>query len=352
MAGGKGERFWPLSRQTRPKQLLSLIGGRTLLHQAVERLNGLIPPERIFIITNRDLAVPIRELELGVPAEQVVGEPVGRDTAAAICVGSALIQARDPDGVFCVLTADHVIGPTPIFQRTLAAALELAAGANVLVTLGIRPTSPSTGYGYIEAGAADQEVAGITFHRALRFVEKPDRETAARYLASGLFYWNSGMFVWSAQAFRAALARHRPALAELTERVRARLPREPIEAILADEYPKLEKISIDYALMERADNIVVCRGEFQWDDVGSWPALEGHVPADADGNHVIGECAAVGATGNIVVASNHLVALVGVKDLVVVHTDGATLVCARDRAQDVKQIVERLRADGRHNHLL
>jgi mannose-1-phosphate guanylyltransferase len=352
LAGGKGERFWPLSTARRPKQLLSLVGEKSLLEQAVERLKGLIPPERVFVITNADLVEASREAAPSVPPANIIGEPVGRDTAAAVALGAALVKARSHDGVFCVLTADHVIGDLPIFRGTLNAAMDIAAAEDVLITIGIQPNEPSTGYGYIECGDIHADRGGITFLKARRFVEKPDIERANAYLASGNFLWNSGMFIWSVQSLAAGLRRHRPQLAQLMDEVSRVASKSGFDATLAKAYDNLEKISIDYALMEKSENILVARGTFAWDDVGSWTALPNHFPADLQGNTTIGVSEAHDASGNIVFSKDRLTALVGVKDLVVVQADGVTLVCSRDRVQDIKKLVEQLRRTGRHTELL
>ena len=346
LAGGKGERFWPASTARRPKQLLALTGGKTLLAQAVERLEGLIPPRNIFIITGRELVPAARAAAPALPPAQFIGEPQGRDTAAAIALGAGLVAARDPQASFCVLTADHIIGDRPRFQRTLRVGLALAGRQDVLITIGMPPDHPSTGFGYIEAGARLPGRGGLVIRRVRRFVEKPDRATAARYVASGRYFWNAGMFIWSVPSFERAIVRHRPQLRPLLERARAARTARQLAAVLAAEYPRLEKISVDYALMEKADNLVMLRGAFPWDDVGSWPALERHVGRTADGNTVVGTCERWDARGNIVMSRGRLTALLGVRDLIVVQADGVTLVCAKERAQELKHLVAQLKAAG------
>ncbi len=352
LAGGKGERFWPLSTSTRPKQLLSLVGDKPLLAQAVERLDGLIPPEQVYVITNEDLVGASRQAAPQVPPRNVIGEPVGRDTAAAAALGATLVKARNPDASFCILTADHVMGDLDVYRATLRESLQLARQEDVLVTIGIPPDAPSAGYGYIEAVDVHGEYKGIRFLKANRFVEKPDVDTAKRYLDTGTFYWNSGMFIWSVQAVEKALRRHCPELAEMMDRLLPVVETQEFSEALSREYNPLRKISIDYALMEKADNILMVCGTFAWDDVGSWPALEHHVERTSEGNTVVGDCQVVDAAGNIVYSSDHLTALIGVRDLVVVQSDGVTLICPRDRAQDVKKLVEKLKTDGRYDRLL
>ena len=349
MAGGKGERFWPMSRERRPKQLLALAGGKPLICQAVDRLAGVVPPERTVIVTNASLVEPIRELLPAGSGTGILGEPVGRDRAAAIAAGAAWIRRRDPEAVFCVLTADHIIGDLDVFRGTLSAALELCGERDVLMTIGIQPTEPSSAYGYIALGELEEERGGFEFFRAAEFKEKPTREVAEKYLAEGNTLWNSGMFAWSAASLRKAYGACAPRLGELMDKWTACADDAAQLAAMAEDFPGLEKISIDYAVMERADNILACRGRFAWDDVGSWPALEGHLPKDAAGNAVKGNVEEVASAGCIVVdgdEAGRLTALVGVKDLIVVQAEGVTLVCDKAHSQDIKALVAKLRARG------
>ena len=347
LAGGRGERFWPMSTAQHPKQLLSLVGNKPLIAAAVDRLAGLIPPERVFIITNADLVEPTATVLPGFPKANIIGEPFGRDTAAAIALGAVQVEARDPQAAFCVLTADHVIGDIPLFQQTLKESFAMAQARDVLLTIGLKPTEPSTGFGYIEAGAACAHAGTLAFSAVRRFVEKPDRDTARAYIESGRFFWNSGMFIWSLAAFNQAVARHRPPLEILMNVLRPQVRAPDFNRVLSEAYGKLDKISVDYALMEKASNIVMVRGEFPWDDVGSWNALECHFPKDDRENVWAGEGAGVDASQNIAVADHGFVALVGVQNLIVVKAGDAVLVCAKDRAQDVKKMVEVLKQKGR-----
>jgi mannose-1-phosphate guanylyltransferase len=352
LAGGRGERFWPLSTSRRPKQFLRLIGGCSLLEQAVRRIRGVVPPERIFVITSADLAGLAREAASSLPRANVIGEPFGRDTAAAVALGLALVLARDPDGLLGVVTADQVIGDVPVFRRTLRESFCLAAERDVLITIGMKPRSPSTGFGYIEAGSRIRRDGGIEFFTAKRFVEKPDAARARRYLKAGRFFWNSGMFVWSAETLRKAFQEHRRPLFRMAQRLRPLAGTKRFAAALRREYGKLKRISIDYALMEKARNIVMAKGDFQWDDVGAWSALESHFRRDPGGNVLIGACAHADLRDSIVVSKERLTALIGIENVVVVQAPGATLICRKDRAQDVKQIVELLRSNPRYGRLL
>ncbi|MDD2240699.1 MAG: sugar phosphate nucleotidyltransferase [Kiritimatiellae bacterium] len=352
MAGGKGERFWPLSTARRPKQLLALTGGQPLIVQAVERLKGVVPSERIVVVTNAALVEPIRALLGEGSPVGVLGEPVGRDTAAAIAAGAAWIKRRDPNAVFAVLTADHIIGDLPVFRETLTQGMALCAEQDVLLTIGIEPTEPSSAYGYIEAGDAWETNGQRGYFHVRRFVEKPDRQTAKSYLQSGRYAWNSGMFIWSIRSIQAAFAAFQPALAKRIDAWATCETDAALEAALERDFPALCKISIDYAVMEKATNIVICKGRFAWDDVGSWPALKAHLPTDGQGNAIQGDCAVVDSGDNIVVSEGRLTALVGVRDLIVVQADGVTLVCDKAHAQEIKALVAQLRQQSERESIL
>ena len=342
LAGGSGERFWPLSTKARPKQFISLFGGRPLLSLAIERLKGLIPPERIFIITAERLVERTVEAARNVPRANIIGEPCKRDTAPAIAVACGLVRRCDPEGVVCILTADQIMSDVETFRMTLSDSVHVAECDDVIVTMGIQPTYPATGFGYIEAGHALETRTVTLFNKAKRFVEKPDAYTAARYVESGHYCWNAGMFIWKTGTMRKALAEYAPDLAQVCDAVAGTDTPEALEAVLLQTYPTLRAISIDYAVMEHAQNIVMARGAFGWDDVGSWPSLAGHFSADPDGNVVIGSCEQIEAQNNIVVSENRLTALIGVSGLVVVQSENATLICPKERAEEVKKLLRRI----------
>ncbi|NLX25483.1 MAG: mannose-1-phosphate guanylyltransferase [Lentisphaerae bacterium] len=352
MAGGKGERFWPLSTSRHPKQLLALVGDKPLIAQAVDRLEGLVPPENVFVVTNADLVKATQKAAPQLPPGNVIGEPIGRDTAAAVACGGALVKARDENGVFTVLTADQVMGDLDLFSSTLKGGMDLAEQNDILVTIGIKPTFPATGFGYIEMGAPFDSVEGVAFRKADRFVEKPDEATAAEYLSTGKFYWNSGMFIWSVRSLEKAFAAHCPEMHELMNVLSLYALDGKIDDGMAATYPALGKISVDYALMEKADNIVMACGTFAWDDVGSWPALQSHFPQDAAGNTAVGSVEMLDASGNIVLSKDRLTAVIGLDNVVIVQAEGVTLVCPKDRAQDIKQMVVALREKGGYDELL
>ena len=343
LAGGKGERFWPMSTSKQPKQLLSLVGDRPLLAQSVARLDGLIPLERIIILTNADLVDATRVAVPELPPENIIGEPVGRDTAPAVALSCALVKHRDPNAAFCILTADHIIGDLDVFQSTLRESLALALEEDVLITIGIRPSYPSTGFGYIEAGDLARTSDGIQFRAAQRFVEKPVHGTASRYLESGAYLWNSGMFIWSVKALEDNLRRHTEELGPFMDQAVAMLEAGTFDAELETIFAPLTKISIDYAVMEKAERILMAEGSFTWSDIGSWPALADHFEADENNNTLVGEAIAEDASGNVVVSGDRLTALLGVEDLIVVQAEHATLVCPKSRAQDIKQLLAKVR---------
>lgn len=352
MAGGKGERFWPLSTSRTPKQFLPIAGNETLLARTVDRLRGLIPARRIVIITDAAHARTVRRIAPSVPPENIFGEPVGRDTAAACALGTAIIAKRDPSAVACVMPADHIIGDIRVFHRTLAEAVDVSRREKSIVTIGIRPAFPSTGYGYIEAGGMLKHRGRVVFNRARRFVEKPDRATAERYIKTGRYHWNAGIFVWPVEVFLEELRRLNRPLFAMTRRIGRFIGGSGLAAALKSEYRKLKRISVDYAVMEKTDKVVVARGNFAWDDVGAWSSLANHVKADRRGNVIVGACERLSARNNIVVSGARLTALVGVSNLVVVQAKSATLVCSRERAQDVKKMVALLGARNKYRTLV
>ncbi|MGI6495140.1 MAG: mannose-1-phosphate guanylyltransferase [Kiritimatiellia bacterium] len=345
LAGGRGERFWPLSTAARPKQLVPLFGGTPLLSQAIGRLDGLIPPERIWIITSRDLEEAVAAAAPSIPRPQILGEPCGRDTAAANALACALVRSRDPQAVACILTSDQISADAPRFRQTLSDAIALASRGEDIVTIGIPPTYPATGFGYIEIEAPMDLGLATPIDRARRFVEKPDAATAAKYVAGRRHFWNSGMFLWRTDVMRAAMELHAPDMLDLSDRFEAAIREDRLAAALDELYPSARKLSIDYAVMEHATNIAVVHGDFGWDDVGSWTSVAAHFPADDAGNVAVGPCETLESAGNIVVSEDgRFTALVGVNDLVVVHSGKSTLVCPKSRAQELKALLAKIAA--------
>lgn len=348
LAGGRGERFWPWSTARRPKQLLALVGRKPLVAQAVQRLQSLVPHERTLVITHERHVKACQAWLPRLPARNVIGEPVARDTAAAITLAAAWIHRADPEAIMIILPADHVVRGLRAFRAIVRQAVALAAREDVLVTLGIPPTRAATGYGYIEVG---RKVAGrggrIGFHKVRRFVEKPGLREAQRYVRSGRFLWNSGMFIWSVRSFFQALEKHQPRLRRFAKEVTRAIGARNFAGLLKRAYLRLPSRSIDYALMEAAQNVCVGRARFDWDDVGSWAALLRHFPADSRGNVILGRGLAMESCGNLVCSRGRLTALLGVRDLIVVHAEKATLVCPKARAEDVKRLVQQMAKTGR-----
>ncbi len=340
LAGGNGERFWPMSTPERPKQFLSLFGGKPLIRHAVDRLEGLIPSNRIFVITSERFIAQTHAALPMLPIENIVGEPCRRDTAAAVATACGIVlREGGPTAIGCILTADQLIEPVSVFQQTLTDAVAVASRNDAIVTMGIPPTRPDTGFGYIEEGEPIVSDTETTFRTVKRFVEKPDEATAVRYLANGGFLWNSGMFIWKAGMMRAAFRKHAPDISVLLEAVAVS---DDVKATIDRFYPGLRPISIDFAVMEHLHDILVAESRFTWDDVGSWVAVEHHFPRTEDGNTTIGASVVQKATSSIVVnttTKGHLVAVAGVKDIVVVHTATATLVCHKDELKNMKALV-------------
>ncbi len=347
MAGGRGERFWPQSRLRKPKHLLPIVGETSMLGQTIDRLEGLVPARNIFVITNSEQRDAVLEVCPGLSPENVIGEPVGRDTAPAVGLAALLVKRRDPQGVFAILPADHVIHDADGFKRVLQAGFDAASAEPVLVTIGIQPAYPATGYGYIHKGEQFNDFDGLPAYRVQRFVEKPDLDTAKGYLDSGEYFWNAGMFIWAVSTVEAAFDKHVPGLSKDFAAMNEALDGgESLEDAMGRFYPKMEKISVDFALMEKADNVVTIPSAFDWDDVGEWPAVARHHEPDANGNILKGEAMVEAGSNNIIVSSKgHLTAVVGADDLIVVHTEDATLVCPKARAQEIKALVKRIGAD-------
>jgi mannose-1-phosphate guanylyltransferase len=342
MAGGSGTRFWPLSRKARPKQFLALATHRPLIVETVDRLKGLASPARTYVVCGPVHARAVRRLIPRLPAANVVVEPIARNTAPAIGLATLHVQARDPDGVLAVLPSDHHVADVPGFRTVLERAAEVAA-TGALVTIGIRPTRPETGYGYIRVGEPIDDKAS----RVRAFVEKPDAPTAAGYLSSGEYLWNGGIFVFTARAMRDAIARHLPALDRVLERIAPTVGTSRYAAALRKWFPRAPAISIDYGVMEKAREIAVVPGAFGWSDVGSFAALPEVRPADPSGNVVVGKGAVlVDSAGCVVVGSGRPLGVVGLRDMVVVDSGDAVLVVPRDRSQDVRAVVQALRARG------
>jgi mannose-1-phosphate guanylyltransferase len=341
LAGGSGERFWPLSRKNRPKQLLSLFSTTTLLEETLSRLDGLVERDHILILTNQDQESAVRALAAGLPPDNIVAEPAKRDTAAAIALGAGWVSLRDSGATMIVLPADHLIKDRAAFQATLRTAVTAARETGELVTIGIKPTWACPGFGYIEQGAAVKlrdDAGGQPVFEVVKFREKPNPELAEQFLRQGNFRWNAGMFIWPLCSILAALQHHAEPLANFVEALHAG---GDFKTILAERFPNLPKISIDYAIMEKAERVLVVEAGFDWDDVGSWTAVAKYLHHDAAANAANTErLTTQDAAGNIIYTTRagH-VALMGVRDLIIVQTDDALLVASRSEAEKIKQLV-------------
>jgi mannose-1-phosphate guanylyltransferase len=351
MAGGSGTRLWPLSRRSRPKQAQQLVGDRTLFQHAVDRLAPLFPSGQIRVVT-KSAHVPLLQSQTPeLSAENFIVEPEGRGTAPALGLAAIHLQQRDPDAVMAVLTADHFIADTGAFRAVLVDA-RVAAAAGYLVTLGIAPAFPSTGYGYIRKGETLRLEAERLVFRIERFVEKPDSAKAAEMVADGGYFWNSGMFIWRVSRLLEELRRQMPEFyAQLLEVAAALGHPAEYAATLARVWPQVREQTIDYGVMEGARDAAVIPARMGWTDVGDWASLLELLPADAAGNVSVGPRAGIDTRNTLAMGRTRLIATIGVEDLVIVDTEDALLVCRKDRTQDVKRIVRQLEKDGRDEWL-
>ena len=351
MAGGGGTRLWPLSRRAHPKQTLRLFGERTMFQLAVDRLRPLLPMARIFVVTAAEQVGPLAAQVPDLPRENFIIEPMGRGTAPCIGLSALHLRRRDPEAVMAVLTADHFIRREATFREALLAAAQVAE-EGYLVTLGIEPTYPATGYGYIERGALLEEVGGFPVYRVAQFREKPDAATAMAFLADGRYSWNSGMFIWKVSRILDEMRRLMPDLGATLAELSAALEAGNYEARLSHLWPQVRKETIDYGVMERAQRVAVLPVEMGWSDVGSWAAVMALHEADEAGNVSLGEHLAVATERTMVFAEGkRLIATVGVRDLIIVDTPDALLVTTPEASQQVREVVRRLREHGREDVL-
>jgi mannose-1-phosphate guanylyltransferase len=352
MAGGGGTRFWPRSRESRPKQFLALGGDHTLLQMALDRLEAQVPPGRSWVVTGAAYCAETRRQLPAVPEDHIVGEPFRRDTAAAVALGAALIAREDPSATILVTPADHVIEPAQEFCRTVHVAEQMAAEhPDALITFGITPTFPATGYGYVHRAGELATRQGIAVYRVRGFKEKPPEEQAEEYVASGEYFWNAGIFVWRAATVLDALRRLKPAMHAAVERIADAWPTPRREEVLRREFDPIERTSIDFAVMEHAaeagKEVLAVQATYRWDDVGSWRALERMNPQDADGNTVLATHAGLHTRDCLIVGDpGQLIATIGVDNLLIVQDGNATLVADKREEAAVKQLVDLLKKRG------
>ena len=349
MAGGAGTRFWPLSRIALPKQLLNFGRSNTLLQEAIDRLVPAVVTENITVITNQQLVDSVRQQLPQLSMEAVIGEPTKRDTAPCIALASALIAKQDPDATIIVMPSDHIITPVDEFQKALLDAQHLVdQNPSSLITFGITPTRPAETYGYIQAG----NPFSSTSFDVQGFTEKPDAQTANQYLQQGGYYWNSGIFVWKAQTILNALKATRPDIIEHIDTIVGKHGQPDFDEVFEREFVAIKGTSIDYAVMENYKPILMIEAPFQWDDIGSWQALSRLFPTDENNNTILSEHIGVETTGSIIhSSSNHLIATVGVNDLIIVHTSDATLVANKHDEESVRKLTDLLNDNGAQTYL-
>ncbi len=347
-AGGGGTRLWPRSRRHTPKQFLDIVSERTMLQETADRVRELVPPERLFVITNAQHVGPVREQLADVPPANIVGEPEGRDSAPAIgLLAAPLEKVSGEDTVMVVLPADHVIPHDAHFRAILQLAARVAQDGS-LVTLGIPPTGPDTGFGYIQAGDVVAEDGGLTVYRVRQFREKPAQDVAEQYLRDGGYFWNAGMFIATVRTLRGLYKTHLPQMEAPFARIVAALGTPDGPQVMADVFPTLPKISIDYGIVEKADQVAVIPADIGWNDVGSWGRLAEVLAAETgDENIVVGHHVGVDTKGSLIYSPQRLIATIGMEDIVVIDTPDATLICPKSRSEDVKKIVDELKARGR-----
>lgn len=353
MAGGSGTRFWPASRQSRPKQLLNIATPRSMLQTTLDRLQSLVSNEHVLVLTNEQLVDAVREQLPSVPTEHIVGEPFKRDTAPCIGVAAALVCAADPDGTMVVMPSDHVIEPRQEFHRAIKAGAALVEkDPKQIVTFGIRPNYPAESFGYVQRGTPIAAEPGISAFEVERFREKPDRKTAEEYLAAGTFYWNSGIFMWKARTILDALMEYEPEMYAHIEEIGKGIGTSRFQEVFSKHFEQIKGKSIDFAVMERYKNVAVIEAPFSWDDVGSWQAIARLIEPDECGNAVQGPYLPIDSKNMIVrCESDHLVVTIGLNEMIVVHTSDATLVAPKSEEERVREVVQQLKELGHHRYL-
>ena len=350
MAGGSGTRLWPCSREACPKQLLSLLSERTMLQEAYQRIAPLIPDEKVFVVTSEAYADVVREQIPQLPAANIIGELEGHGTAPCIGLSALYLRRLDPEGVMAVLTADHYIEKADELRQALEAAARVAEAGH-LVTLGIQPNRPATGYGYIERGEKLAQISGLDVYRVEKFTEKPDLATAQAFVKSGRYYWNSGMFIWRVSTILREFEKLMPQLYAQLMEIDAALGTPQERAVLERVWPQVENETIDYGIMERAEDVAVIPVDIGWSDVGDWTALSELLPPDEGGNVIVGEHVGLDTRRCFIHGSRRLVATIGLEDMIVVDAEDALLVCPKERAQDVRDLVRKLKESSREEFM-
>ncbi|MBP1157475.1 MULTISPECIES: mannose-1-phosphate guanylyltransferase [unclassified Paenibacillus] len=351
MAGGKGERFWPKSRTNLPKQFLNISGNKSMIQQTISRLEKLIPISQIFIVTNELYAELIKAQIPHLPVENIIIEPIGRNTAPCVGLASIIIEEKFPDSTMVVLPSDHIIENETGFIQILKTAVEVAGKDNSLVTLGISPTYPETGYGYIESSNDVTNLNDLEVHKVKKFVEKPDLATAEKYINAGNYYWNSGIFIWKVSVIREYIKSLMPEMHDILESMKIGFRQGNPKDIIQSEFHKMPDQSIDYGIMEKVASIYVIPCVFGWDDVGSWTALERINERDDNGNVIRGNILNLDTKRCIIESNGKLIATLGVEDLIIVDTEDVTLICSKEKAQEVKSLIKELRLQKLEQYL-
>jgi mannose-1-phosphate guanylyltransferase len=351
MAGGVGTRFWPRSRNRRPKQLLKILDDKTMIQATVSRLDGLITPDKICVVTTEPQIEEIKEQLPFLKPGNLIVEPKGKNTAPCIGLSAVILKHRDPDAIMAVLPADHRILDEKLFRKVLAAAEVTASKQDCLVTIGIHPTYPATGYGYIQVNGKVDEINDIDILKVKTFAEKPDLTTAKRFLDSGDFLWNSGMFIWKANSILKEIEESLPELYDGLMEIEKYLGTKSQDEVIKKVYCTIKSISIDYGVMEQSENVFVLKGEFDWNDVGSWEEIYKISPQDRDKNVIIGDHFIKDTSGCLIDSPNRFVATLGLENLIVIDTDDALLICRRDMSQHVKDLVEAMKRKNMERYL-
>ena len=345
LAGGIGERLWPKSRVSMPKHLQAIVGDKTMFQQAVERVRGFVDIKNVYVVTTATQKKIILKQVPDLIPHNVIGEPVGKNTASAICVAATVIYSKDENAVMASLHSDHYIKDVSSFQRVLKDCCSVAEDTGAIVTIGIKPDYPNTGYGYIHYAEKMKFEYKTVFHQATGFKEKPDKITAMKYLRSGRYLWNSGMFIWKASVILYEFKKHMPQLYKACTKLSDSFGKPVFDKELRKVYHSLESIPIDTGIMEKAKNVIMAEAAFDWDDVGSWLSVENHIRKDKSRNAVQGSFIGIDTSGCIIDSGDSIIATAGIKDLVIVHVGDATLVCHKSRAQDVKELVRKLKSN-------
>lgn len=344
MAGGVGSRFWPRSKERKPKQLIRIFGDNTMIQDTVYRLDGLVKKENIIIITNKIQKMRVREQLPEIPEENIVDEPFGKNTAACIGLASVLVKSKNPDAVIITLPSDHLIKDEEQFKNCLRTAANYADKSGGLVTIGITPNRPETGYGYIQF---DEEGIEQSIYKVLTFAEKPNLATARRFIESGDFLWNSGIFIWRVDSILKEIKKYLPDLSDGLDKIESSIGTPDFEKDLVQVYGQLKSISIDYGVMEKSDNVYLTKADFYWNDVGNWEAVYEISEKNEDGNSIVGDVYAQNTFGSYLFSPRKFTAAIGVENLIIINTNEALLVCHRNNAQDVRQIVDYLKMNKR-----